>query len=295
MSALHSQTMTGDEFAEVAWHASRAVWLARTPQVDYLGSAMRHPWRVAGRLAVLCALIVASLADYGVRRWFGPRQSAAHSDAGWLRCWSGRFLRQMGIEVEYAGPPPRRGLLVSNHLSYLDILVLAAAQPVVFVAKSEIRGWPVVGWLTRCAGTVFVQREHRRDVARVIAQLPPIVHQRAVVVFFPEGTCTDGRTILPFFSSLLAPAVRNQWPVTPAWISYAIADGVAAEEACYWGGMTFGPHLLNLLSKRRVRARVVFGAQERAGPDRKQLARRLHGRVCALAETAVATLAPTLS
>lgn len=247
---------------------------------------MRHPWRVAGRLAGLAALIAASLIDYAARKGFGPRIPVAQMRAGWLRCWSNRFLRQMGIAVDYAGAPPRRGLLVCNHLSYVDILVLAAAQPVVFVAKSEIRGWPVVGWLTRCAGTVFVQRGRRHDVARVIAQLPSIVHERAVVAIFPEGTCTDGRTVLPFFPSLLAPAVRNQWPVTPAWISYAMDDGVAAEEACYWGSMTFGPHLLNLLSKQRVRARVVFGAQERAGSDRKLLARRLHGCVCALAEQA---------
>jgi 1-acyl-sn-glycerol-3-phosphate acyltransferase len=278
-----SETITENSFARVGEAASRAQWLMNKPDVDHLGSAMRHPWRVIARLLGLCALMIASLVDYGARRWFGPAQPIARLRSDWLRSWSRRYLRQMGIEVDYAGLPPRRGVLVSNHLSYVDILVLAAVQPVVFVAKSEIRGWPIVGWLTRCAGTVFVQRDRRRDVARVIAQLPPIVHERAVVAFFPEGTCTDGRILLPFFPSLLAPAVRNQWPVTPAWISYALDDGIAAQEACYWGEMPFTPHLLNLLSKRRVRARVVFGAPERAGGDRKQLARHLHGRVVALA------------
>jgi lyso-ornithine lipid O-acyltransferase len=281
-----TETMPDNSFARAGLPAARHVWLARPPEVDHLTSAMRHPWRVLARLLGLSAIVVASFVDYSVRRWFGPKLPLARVRSGWLRTWSRRYLRQMGIAVDYAGPPPQRGVLVSNHQSYVDILVLAAVQPVVFVAKSEIRAWPIVGWLTRCAGTVFVRRDRRLDVARVIAQLPAIVHERAVVAFFPEGTCTDGNTLLPFLPSLLAPAVRNQWPVTPAWIGYAIDDGIAAEEACYWGGMTFAPHLLNLLSKQRVRARVVFGLPERAGTDRKQLARRLHGRVVALAATA---------
>lgn len=287
-----SSTLTADGLATAELHASRDVWLTRACPVDHLAKARRHPCRVAGRLAGLGLLIGVSFLDYVRRRGVGRRLPAAKLKSDWLRCWSARFLRQMGIAVDYVGPLPRRGLLVSNHLSYVDILVLAAAHPVIFVAKSEIRSWPVVGWLTRCAGTVFVQRGRRQDVARVIAQLPPVVHERAVVAFFPEGTCTDGRTVLPFFSSLLAPAVRNQWPVTPAWISYSLEDGVAAEEACYWGGMAFGPHLLNLLSKRHVRARVVFGPPEPAGLDRKHLARRLHRRVCALGENAGARSQP---
>jgi 1-acyl-sn-glycerol-3-phosphate acyltransferase len=193
-------------------------------------------------------------------------------------------LGVLDIEVESTGQPPARGLLVSNHLSYADILVLGAAQPLVFVAKSELRGWPVIGWVTRCAGTVFVNRRRPRDVRRVIGEFPRVVAAGVVVAFFPEGTSSDGRTVLPFHSSLLDPAVRHGWLVTPVWIEYSVdaGDGDAATEVCWWGDADFGGHFWNFLSIRRIRVRVRYGGSQPAGSDRKELARRLRARVGAL-------------
>lgn len=209
--------------------------------------------------------------------------------AAWMSRQARRFLRALNLTVERSGPPPSSGVLVANHLSYLDILVLGAAGPLVFVAKRQTRGWPVFGPLIRAAGTVFVERERAHDLPRVLAELSAAGAGGGgvVVAFFPEGTSTDGSTVLPFRPALLAPAVASGQPVTPAWIGYTLDadDGSAADEVCWWGDTAFAPHLLNLFSKKIIRARVAYAPPEPPGDDRKELARRLHARVCALAAT----------
>jgi 1-acyl-sn-glycerol-3-phosphate acyltransferase len=131
---------------------------------------------------------------------------------------------------------------------------------------------------------LFIQRDQKSDVVRVNAQLATVLEQGLVLAIFPEGTSTDGNTLLPFRSSLLAPATERGWPVTPTWIGYSLDDGRVEEEICYWRDMTFGLHALNLLSKRGVTVRVAYAASIEPGPDRKELARQLHAQVCELAE-----------
>jgi 1-acyl-sn-glycerol-3-phosphate acyltransferase len=244
---------------------------------------MHHPLRVTIRLAAFCLIVLLSLLDFLLRIWFARKAGSARARAEWMQRWSRQHLLNLRISVAYDGPPPARGLLVSNHLSYTDILVFGAGQPFVFAAKSEVRGWPILGWLTRCAGTLFVQREKKTHVAHLKAEFAPVVEQGLVLALFPEGTSTDGHVVLPFHSSLLQPAVENQWPVTPAWIGYSLEDGSVEDEVCYWRDMTFGPHFLNLLSRRIIHARVVFGRPV-TGNDRKLLAKELHAQVCAMAE-----------
>jgi len=211
---------------------------------------------------------------------------AGRSEAG-RRAWQKRtaqgLLRSMEVEVKMEGVPPTTGLLVSNHLSYLDILVLASVAPCIFVSKQEVRGWPVFGWLARCAGTIFVNRQSRSDVARVSQEITQTLHCGAVVTLFPEGTSSNGSSVLPFRSSLLEPILQQNQPVTPAALDYSLAAGSVEEEVCYWGDMTLGPHLLNLLTKEGIQATIRFGRPElRFATDRKQLARELHEKVCLL-------------
>ena len=241
-------------------------------------------WRAPLRLAVFGACVGASFVDYLFSVAAAGRSRSIPARARWAQRWGRRYLRVFGLEVETTGEPPPAGLLVSNHLSYADILVLGAAQPLVFVAKRELRGWPGIGWVTRCAGTIFVNRNRPRDVRRVIGAFPPVVAAGVVVAFFPEGTSCDGRTVLPFHSSLLAPAVRHGWPVTPAWIEYAVdaGDGDATREVCWWGDAAFAGHFWAFLSKRRIRARVTYGAPQPPGSDRKRLAQQLRAQVCSL-------------
>ena len=246
----------------------------------WTGPAARPPsrrrrWRLlATRLPGFIQVMIWALLDRLIHR---PRTIRAR--CAWLSHWSVRTLQVLNIDVRAQGRPPQSGLLVSNHLGYLDILVLASQQPLVFVAKAEVRRWPLIGWLARLGGTQFIDRDKRADVGRVNAELAGLIEQGIVVAIFPEGTSSGGGTVLPFFSSLLAPAAENRWPVTPVGLGFALDDGSVEAEVAYWRDMTFLPHLLNLLTKQNIQAVVKYGTPIPAGPDRKALARQLQGRV----------------
>jgi 1-acyl-sn-glycerol-3-phosphate acyltransferase len=186
------------------------------------------------------------------------------------------------MELQVTGPVPRSGLLVCNHLSYLDVIALAALTPAVFVAKREVRSWPVFGALARMAGTLFIHREMRSDTARLAPELARLLDAGALVVLFPEGTSSDGREVLPFRSSLLEAAVWRGTAVHTAYLEYELDGGDPGAEACFWGTMTLVPHLLNLLGKARVRAKVVFNEMPVRSADRKELARAAHNEVVRL-------------
>jgi 1-acyl-sn-glycerol-3-phosphate acyltransferase len=194
---------------------------------------------------------------------------------------SRRLLRTLRVRLEVAGPVPRTGLVVCNHLGYLDIVVLAATAPTVFVAKSEVRSWPVFGWFAARGGTIFVERSRPASLVPVAESMEAALRAGARVVLFPEGTSSGGETVLPFKSSLLAAAGPR--PVGTAAIAYALGpdDGRPAEAVCYWGEMSLPAHLWQLLGRRRIFARVAFGlpAENGGPPDRKALARDLHARV----------------
>jgi lyso-ornithine lipid O-acyltransferase len=202
--------------------------------------------------------------------------------ARWLHRSSRRALRVFRVQIETHGPRPAAGLLVSNHLSYLDILVLAELLPAVFVSKSEIKNWPVFGWLGRMAGTLFVERTRRSDVGRMSAEIRAVLAGGHLVVLFPEGTSWNGREVLPFKSSLLEPIVGSPHPLSVAGIRYTLAEGSVENDVCYWGDMAFLPHLVRLMSRKQVRAQVRFATIGERAADRKDLARQLHAAVLPL-------------
>jgi len=237
-------------------------------------------------LAFGAALAVAALAYPFLTCGF--RAGALHRRRAWWLHRLCRVLTQVvGLRVGSSGRVIGAGMIVSNHLSYLDIVAYSALAPCVFVAKKEVRDWPVFGWFARMAGTVFVDRGRRAAVAGAGAEIEEVLRAGIPVVLFAEGTSSDGRQVLPFRSSLLAPAARSCEPLTPAAVSYDLADGSPAEEVCYWGEMTLLPHLLNLFTKRRISAQIAFGASAPAPPDcsRMQLAQDLHGVVSLLHAT----------
>ena len=238
--------------------------------------------RAGFRLAGFVALCVAELMEWlTVVALFG-RAKCHQARAEWLSRFCQRLVRLFGVEVEVSGRPPADGLLVCNHLSYLDIVVLVAQAPTIFLSKSEVRNWPGLGVLVQCAGTLFVDRERRSDVARAGAELGAALKSGTPVCMFPEGTSSDGTRVLPFRSSLLAPAIDHDCRVNPVWIGYELEEGSVEEEVCYWGDMSFGPHFLNLLGKRRIYARVRYGTPQSPGDDRKALAAALHDEVSRL-------------
>jgi len=236
-------------------------------------------FRAAWRLLLFCGTLAWVAVEYAVRVRLAGKRGDIRARSEWMSRSAKALLKCVNVRAEYLGAPPRDGLLVSNHLSYLDIIVFGARQPAVFVSKADVRHWPALGYLAGLAGTLFVRRERRADVSSLNEQMSALVQAGVVVIVFPEGTSSDGSKVLPFFSSLLEPAVAGGYEVTPAFIRYEVADGVAADEVCYWRDMTFGPHFLNLLTKREIRATVRFGASRAAGGDRKQLSRELHQAV----------------
>jgi 1-acyl-sn-glycerol-3-phosphate acyltransferase len=214
---------------------------------------------------------------------FVPETKRRRARAAWLHRACRRHLKIYSCDVSFSGPVPTSGLLVANHLSYLDILVIAAITPAVFVSKSEVRQWPLIGWLTALAGTVFIQRERRTQVGPINREIAAVMDAGALIVVFPEGTSTNSEQVLPFRSPLLEPVTHGTQPITVGYLHYELDDGDARNEVCYWGDHTFFTHAVNLLSKRcRVRATMRFGPFQRTTNDRKELAVQLRAAVLAL-------------
>ncbi len=239
----------------------------------------QHPLRLTGRLLWLAGELALATLRYAAQCAFRPAEKSQAARAAWMQHTAGRLLRIFAVKISVVGTPPERGLLVSNHLGYVDVLVLGSLNPSVFVARHDVESWPVFGWLASRAGTIYIQRERRAHVGPVTDQIQTVLDAGVLVILFPEGTSSDGRSLLPFKSSLLEPAARSSQPMSVSWIQYELDDGDVAEEVCYWKDMTFLPHLLNLLGKRRVRATVRFAAVKSPSTDRKELARQLHGEV----------------
>ena len=185
------------------------------------------------------------------------------------------------IDVRAEGALPASGLIASNHLSYLDVLAFAAVTPCVFVSKAEVLHWPIFGMLARFGGTLFVQRERRTAVEAVTRQMEAVLAAGLPLVLFPEGTSTDGSEVRPYFPSLLEAAVRCQTVLTPAAIGYA-APGWRESNFCYYGSISFLPHLRSLLRVPRTQARVSFGQGLSGFANRKQAAWQLREHTLAL-------------
>jgi 1-acyl-sn-glycerol-3-phosphate acyltransferase len=189
-----------------------------------------------------------------------------------LHRWCRFACLVLGLRLTTTGSIPRSGLLVCNHLSYLDIIALSGLQPCVFVAKRDVRGWPLFGWLARAAGTIFVERNYRSAAATEVAKISPAIESGLLVVLFPEGTSSDGATVLPFKSSLLQAAVATRCPVAAAGIDYDLTDGSVANDVCYWRDMTLVPHLFNLFFKREIRSSCSFSRPKVRSGGRKEIA-----------------------
>lgn len=238
------------------------------------------PKRIARVIVRGCGLlwgIVCCLAEYLFRRLGGRLQEQTRIDV--LHRWSRRTLPRMGIRVQVTGSPAAAGLVASNHLSYLDILVYSAVAPCAFVAKREVRAWPAVGWIATLAGTIYVDRSRRSETHTIQPEIQSALAAGLRLFLFPEGTSSDGSRVLPFHSSLFQPAVDMHVPVSAASIEYAIPDGNAAIEACYFGTMKLFPHLLNLLGKHSVIAKVNFSPDSFFFADRKQASLKMHEEV----------------
>jgi 1-acyl-sn-glycerol-3-phosphate acyltransferase len=202
--------------------------------------------------------------------------------AGWAR----GSARLLGMRVEVSGDPPAPPfLLCANHLSYVDVIALGGLVEGVFLAKAEVARWPLIGFVARTSGTLFLERGRRQDLVRALAAVERTLGKGTGVVFFPEGTSSDGAEVLPFKSSLFEAARASGLPVHCAAVEYETPPGAppARLAVSWWGGMTFPGHLWRLASLPGFRARVGFAAEPvPATLERRTLAAEARERVAAL-------------
>ncbi len=205
-----------------------------------------------------------------------------------VREWSRRMLDIMGVELIVKGSPPAHGpmLLVANHISWLDILVMDAAQPARFVSKADVKHWPVLGSLVTGAGTLFIERESRRDAMRVVHQMADSLSAHDMLAVFPEGTTGDGQTLLPFHANLIQAAISADAPVLPVALSFVDGhSGGRSDAPLFIGDTTLLQSIWATLRATRVQAVVHYGAPERCGGrDRRRWAQDLRTAVAALRE-----------
>lgn len=210
-------------------------------------------------------------------RWGAQRRQAA------VQAWSQRMLRILGIPLQVEGQPPLHGpvLLVANHMSWLDILVIHAARHCRFVSKSDVRHWPLIGKLATGGGTLYIERDKRRDAMRVVHHMRESLLAGDIVAVFPEGTTGDGRELLPFHANLIQAAVSADAPVQPVALRFIDrATGQDSEGPLYLGDDTLLASLWRTLAGSPFVAQVRYGEpQKAAGRDRRQWANDLQGAV----------------
>ncbi len=183
--------------------------------------------------------------------------------------------------MECRGQRPARGLICSNHLTYLDILVYAAATPCVFVSKHEVRRWPAFGFFASSGGTIFLDRQSRTSAEKAARQMAAVLEAGVPILLFPEGTSTDGGEVLRFHPTLLEPAIQQHMEIAAAAIAYR-ARGIEERELCWFGDAPFLPHLARILAYGGVSAEVEFYPERKVYADRKLAALELHEQVEAM-------------
>jgi 1-acyl-sn-glycerol-3-phosphate acyltransferase len=235
--------------------ALRAIWR--------LGRAVLH----ALHGALICALVF-------------PRLDARQrmQRVGW---WSARMLTMFGIELRASGSP-RGGpvLLVANHVSWLDILAINAVQPARFVSKADVRHWPFLGYLVACGGTLFIERERKRDALRVVHQIAEALKAGETVAVFPEGTTGDGRSVLPFHANLLQAAIATETPVQPVVLRYSDARAAFSDAGGYVGDTSLLASLWSAAAAQGLCAHVrLLPAEGTRHLDRRALAEKLREEI----------------
>ena len=198
-----------------------------------------------------------------------------------LQRWSCRLLCILNVEVVAGSMDmPRSGIIVTNHISWLDVFVLNAMTPMRFVAKSEVRQWPLFGWLCARAQTLFIERGRARDAARINKQLVRLLKAGESLAVFPEGTTTDGRNVGAFHASLLQPAIDARAPICPVAIRYQDAHGKLSSAAAYIDDVSFIASLWNIMSCKSLHVRLaVTPLIDAADSDRRSVAHKARQQI----------------
>ncbi|MEY3295134.1 MAG: hypothetical protein RLZZ451_1182 [Pseudomonadota bacterium] len=213
-------------------------------------------------------------------RFPGLDEAGRHARIGW---WSAALVRHLGLALHVRGTAPRPGatLVVANHVSFLDIAAIHAAIPQArFVSKADVLAWPLLGWLIRNAGTLFIERERKRDALRVVHAMAESLQRGETVAVFPEGTTGAGDVPLPFHANLLQAAIATGTPVQPVVLRYAAPGEHVATAAQFLGETTLLQTVWRMASARGLAVHVeILPPVATAHADRRALAEHLRQMV----------------
>lgn len=224
------------------------------------------------RLSRVCLHVLRGLA---IEMVIFPRVAVARRERI-IQRWSKQLLAMMGLEIATSGTAviERGALLVANHISWLDIFVVLALTPARFVAKADIRHWPVAGLLAAEAGTIFIERTRKSDTQRVNRVLENLLRAGDIIVVFPEGKTTDGAAVAPFHASLLAPAIATEAIVQPLAIRYERADGSRDDAPAFTDDQSLLHSAWRVASQPKTRVRLtLLSPIDTHGLDRRSVAR----------------------
>ena len=195
--------------------------------------------------------------------------------------WSAQMLSVLGIALQTSGTP-RTGpvLFVANHVSWLDILAINAVHPARFVSKADVRHWPLMGWMVACGGTLFIERERKRDALRVVHKVAEALRAGETVAVFPEGTTADGHALLPFHANLLQAAIATGVPVQPIALRYSDRRHAVSPAAAYVGASTLAQSVWSIVCAERLKVHLQMLLPEGTRHlERRALAERLQAQV----------------
>jgi 1-acyl-sn-glycerol-3-phosphate acyltransferase len=213
--------------------------------------------------------------------WIGQERRNAH-----IRRWSTRLLGLCNVTVSLApgsAPVLPCSMVVANHVSWLDIFVVHSLYPSHFVAKAEIRSWPLAGWLAEKAGTVFISRGNRRDLRHIFKGLVSSLERGERVAFFPEGTTAAQGNLLPFHANLFEAAIDAKVPVQPFALTYEDVGGGSHPSVDFIGDTSFAESIMLILNGPPVKAKLaILAPLEAAGAHRRDLAEAAHKAVASV-------------
>jgi 1-acyl-sn-glycerol-3-phosphate acyltransferase len=243
---------------------------------------LRTAWR-------LLRAVVHGLHGLGLVLTRFPALGAAQRQP-YIQWWATKMLRMMGIALHVEGTPHAGGtLLVANHISWLDIMAVHAVCPQArFVSKADVRSWPVLSKLVDSAGTLYLERERKRDALRVVHTMARALAAGETVAVFPEGTTSDGRALLPFHANLLQAAISTGTLIQPVALRFSDAHGAVSAAVEFVGDTTLLESLWRVAGGDGVVARIrLLPPLPSAGADRRMLAESLRGRIGAALDQAL--------
>ncbi len=237
---------------------------------------------------ILARVLWHALAGLSTILFLFPRLTVQARQAR-VQAWALGLLQVLGLQLRVVGEPVAQGpaLIVSNHISWLDILALHAARYCRFVSKADVRHWPLVGALATGAGTLYIERASRRDALRVVHHMADSLRAGEVLAVFPEGTTSDGLSLLPFHANLLQAAIAADVPVQPVALGFVdTATGQRSLAPCYIGEDTLVGSMWRTITSPSITVVVNFGAlQACKGRDRRRWAADLRAAVDSLRES----------